>query len=252
MKGHSLLPIEAFESVFEPFRGRRIGLVTPLGNVGDTLIGLATEQLLDAYAINWDFWTEENAKSGKFDELAFGGGGNMGTRYRNNWELRDRVFSSGLPVTILPQTFNSEEKRPYRRVYVREKASLAFCPQAQLAPDLALGVRLDNIPTPSRNLGIFLRRDRERARGIRLFRKDPVRGCVDPMEYFRLAASYRRIVTDRLHFAVCGLLAGRRVTLLPNDYHKNRSMHSTWLKDLGCDFAENWVSAVIKQYRRTA
>lgn len=247
MTSRQLLPLEAFAPVFEPFRGLRVGLVTPFGNVGDTLIGWATEQLLDAFQIEWDHWREETAHESRFDELLFGGGGNMGVRYRNNWELRNRVFRSGLPVTVLPQSFNSEELRPYRRVFIRETASLAYCPQGELAPDLALGLRIEDVPQPRLGLGVFLRRDRERLRRFRWFSRDPARLCKTPQEYIRLAASYRRIITDRLHFAICGLLAGRQVTLLPNDYHKNRSMHATWLEDLGCEFAENCMSAVCRR-----
>jgi exopolysaccharide biosynthesis predicted pyruvyltransferase EpsI len=217
--------------------------------VGDQLIGWATEQLLEAYHIQWDYWRVDAPPYTSFDQLAFGGGGNMGTRYRNNWELRNQVFACGLPVTILPQSFNSEEPRAYQRVFVREQASLAYYPQGHLAPDLALGLTVDHVPPATRGLGIFLRRDPERTHGIRWLRRDPVRMCKTPQQYFHLAASYRRIITDRLHFAVCGLLAGRQVTLLPNDYHKNRSMHATWLGNLGCDFAESWQRAVLKRYR---
>lgn len=175
----------------------------------------------------------------EFDELVFGGGGNMGARYRNNWELRGHVLALGLPVTIFPQSFTSPEPRPYRRVYVRERASLEHCPRGILAPDLALGLQHAGCRPPTRGLGVFLRRDPERAAGLRWFSRDPVRLCRTPQEYLDLAASYERIVTDRLHFAICGLLAGRETTLLPNDYHKNRSMHETWLKPLGCGFADN-------------
>lgn len=56
-------------------------------------------------------------------------------------------------------------------------------------------------------------------------------------------------MTDRLHFAVAGLHAGREVTLVANDYHKNRSMHETWLAALGCRFAATSTEA---QARRAA
>lgn len=51
-------------------------------------------------------------------------------------------------------------------------------------------------------------------------------------------------MTDRLHFAIAGLHAGRDVTLLANDYHKNKSMHETWLADLGCRFATTLSEAL--------
>ncbi|MEZ6066062.1 MAG: hypothetical protein R3B90_10215 [Planctomycetaceae bacterium] len=57
-------------------------------------------------------------------------------------------------------------------------------------------------------------------------------------EYLRLAGRYAQIITDRLHFAVCGLLCSRRVILCPNAYHKNLGMWETWLHRLGCEWAE--------------
>jgi hypothetical protein len=50
---------------------------------------------------------------------------------------------------------------------------------------------------------------------------------------------FEHIVTDRLHFAIAGLMTGRDVSLLPNGYHKNRSMYETWLEDLGCHWLES-------------
>jgi exopolysaccharide biosynthesis predicted pyruvyltransferase EpsI len=66
-----------------------------------------------------------------------------------------------------------------------------------------------------------------------------------------MASRYRRIITDRLHFAIAGLHAGREVTLLPNNSHKNRSMHETWLAGLGCHFAES-VEAALLQHAAAA
>jgi exopolysaccharide biosynthesis predicted pyruvyltransferase EpsI len=44
--------------------------------------------------------------------------------------------------------------------------------------------------------------------------------------------------------AIAGLHAGRDVTLLANGYHKNRSMHETWLAALGCRFAATSQAAL--------
>jgi exopolysaccharide biosynthesis predicted pyruvyltransferase EpsI len=241
-----LLPLEAFAHVFEPLRGRRIGFVRPRGNVGDSLIEWGMRQLLEEFGVGWALFDPNANDPREFDELVFGGGGNMGTRYVDNWSLRGRLLELGLPVTILPQSFTSAEDRPYRRVYVRERASLAYCPTGILAPDLALGLRPPPVPAPTHRKGVFLRRDSERLPGISWFRRDPVRLCRTPQEYLALAARYERIVTDRLHFATCGLLAGREVTLIANNYHKNVSMYETWLRGLGCGFASD-VRAALKQ-----
>lgn len=234
---HRLLGPDAFSAVCEPLVGKRVGYVRPEGNVGDHLIEVAMIQLFADYGIRWRRWRPDVAGDAEgLDLLVFGGGGNMGTRYPGNHALRGRAVATGLPVVILPQSFTSAEDRSYEHVFVRERGSLAYRPDGLLAPDLALGLATAEPPPPRRGLGIFLRRDQERTGRKPLFARDPIRLRRDPLEYLALAARYRTIVTDRLHFAIAGLHAGRDVTLMANDYHKNRSMHETWLADLGCRF----------------
>jgi exopolysaccharide biosynthesis predicted pyruvyltransferase EpsI len=232
-----LLPDSEFAAVFEPLIGRRVGLVEPIGNVGDRLILLATQQLFQRFGVHWRTVTPEDATD--VDVLVWGGGGNMGSLYMCNWDLRTRCLATGLPVVVFPQSFTTREDRPFQRVFVRERASQELHPQGILAPDLALGLDYQTNTRPTRARGVFLRRDCEAARR-RWFRwrlKDPARMCHDPIEYLELAAQYQHIVTDRLHFAISGLILGRRTTLLGNSYHKNASLHATWLARLGCEFA---------------
>ncbi len=238
-----LLPLRAFRPVFAPLEGKRVGFVRPLGNVGDALIEAATLQLFAAFEI--DYTIHDPANPVPVDQIVFGGGGNMGTAYRNNWRLRAQCLRLGTPVTILPQSFTSREDRPYHRVYVRERASLKFCPQGILTPDLALGFdQRRPVAPPGRATGVFLRKDPERPGRRRWWARDPAKLCRTPQEYLRLAARYERIITDRLHFAIAALIVGRETVLLPNCYHKNRSMWETWLADLGCRFSPHWRNAL--------
>ena len=248
---HRLLGPAAFADVFAPLVGSRVGYVRPVGNVGDDLIELATTQLFAAYGIRWRQVTAEELAGpcADVDVLVFGGGGNMGDRYRGNYELRGMALATSLPVVILPQSFTSPEDRGFHRVYVRERSSLRFHPGGILAPDLALGLAWDEPARPDRGLGVFLRRDQERGGRKPLLARDPVRMARTPAAYLALAARHRRIVTDRLHFAVAGLHAGRDVTLVANDYHKNRSMHETWLAALGCRFAATAAEALASARR---
>ena len=248
---HRLLGPAAFADVCTPLVGSRVGYVRPVGNVGDDLIELAMTQLFAAYGISWRQVTAEELARPVTDlaVLVFGGGGNMGDRYRGNYDLRSRALATGLPVVILPQSFTSPEDREFHRVYVRERSSLRFHPGGTLAPDLALGLAWDEPARPDRDLGVFLRRDQERGGRKPLLARDPVRMARTPAAYLALAARHRRIVTDRLHFAVAGLHAGRDVTLVANDYHKNRSMHETWLAALGCRFAATAAEALANARR---
>lgn len=232
-----LMPPDAYADVFEPLVGKRIGFIISYGNVGDDLIHMATIQLLAEYGISWTVQDPAGPVEDDVEELVFSGGGNMGRRYQNNWDLRGQALKLGLPMTILPQTYNSPEDRPYKRVYVRERMSMKYCPGATLAPDLALGLDYSTDMLPSKRLGVFRRRDAERTSRNRWFFRDPAKRCSTPEEYLELAARYERIVTDRLHFAISGLIVGRDVTILPNAYFKNEAMYEMWLKDLGCHFS---------------
>jgi hypothetical protein len=245
-----LLPVEAFAEVCQPLVGKRVGYVRPLGNVGDTLIELAMTQLFAEYGIRWSLCDLRRCVD--CDVLVFGGGGNMGARYVNNFELRKQALAAGKPLIVLPQSFTTAEEGTFERVFVRERESLRLHPMGILAPDLALGLAWPRAGAATKDLGVFLRRDRER-RGARrrFFARDPVKLCRTVGPYLALAATHRRIITDRLHFAIAGLHAGRDVTLLANDYHKNRSMHDTWLASLGCRFADS-LSEALADGRRAA
>lgn len=236
-----LLPLDAFAPVFEPLQGKRIGYVRSPGNVGDLLIQAAMFQLFAAFGIRWHL--ADVSKPPRADELVFAGGGNMGTLYPKQMARRKQALAWGLPLTILPQSFTSREDLSFKQVWIRERASRCYRQDALLAPDLALGLDYDCCTEPQAALGIFLRRDKEHLGPRPWFIRDPAKICATPFDYLELAARYERIITDRLHFAICGLIVGRDTTLLANSYHKNASMHETWLASLGCKFATNLQAA---------
>lgn len=240
---HALLEPAAFEHVFAPLAGLRVGFVRPNGNVGDAVIELAMTQLMREFGVRWQVVDPNLPCPGSIDLLVFGGGGNMGTLYPDSYAIRTRALQLGPPLVILPQSFATAEPRPFARVYLRERGSFAFCREGILAPDLALGLAWPEPPAPTRDLGIFLRRDRERRGRKPWFAVDPVKLCSEPAAYLAMAARHRRIITDRLHFAIAGLHAGRDVVLVANGYHKNASMHETWLAALGCRFADTPAAA---------
>jgi hypothetical protein len=245
----SLLRADAFDRVMTPLVGRRVGYVRPVGHVGDALIELAMTQLFAEFGIHWHPLDLDDPVD--VDVVVFGGGGSMGRRSTENHAIRTQALAIGPPVVILPQSFTDREDRPFASVFVREQASLGFRADGILAPDLALGLAWPAAGPPTHDLGILMRRDHERTGRLLQLARDPAALCDTPAETLALASRYRRIITDRLHFAIAGLHAGREVTLLPNNYHKNRSMHETWLADLGCQFAES-VEAALLQHAAAA
>jgi exopolysaccharide biosynthesis predicted pyruvyltransferase EpsI len=236
-----LLPSSEFAHVFVPLAGKKIGIVDGWGNVGDDLIYAATRQVMRDFGLSWVTFNPlaDNADDFNLDVLLLFGGGSMGAKLaRPAMVIRQAALDTGIPCVVLPQSFHAPEDLPYKRVYVREHASMAHCQGEVLAPDLALGFDFPEGLTPEKGTGVFLR-----VNGEPLFRRDsrcdPANFCHTPGEYIQFASRFEHIVTDRLHFAIVGLGLGRRVTLLPVGYHKNRSMWETWLKDLGCEWADS-------------
>lgn len=241
--------LDAFQPVVEPLLQERVFLAPNPGNAGDAVILSATLQLFRLFEV--ELCGELSAAT----VVAIGGGGSWGSGYEQPRSYRRNVVQQanmrGLPIIVLPQSVWQPETEPVpsgtRVFFARERASQLLVPGARLGPDIALGYSPTRLPEASFDVGVFLRADSEALFAPRSGQSagDPVRQVTyerldkTVYEFFSLAAAYRELVTDRLHFAICGLIAGRRVTLLPNCYHKNRSMYETWLSDIGCHWAED-------------
>lgn len=242
-----LLPLDAFSVVFAPLAGNRCGVVDGPGNPGDRMIQVATRELLDEFGIEHRTINPLCDDVEWCDRLLLFGGGSLGDAcpYPGPRRIREAAVATGIPCVVLPQSaFGPEVGHRYRAVYVRDHYSLAAFPEATLAPDLALGLPVRNPTAPAHEVGVFLRRDTEASMSVRRGGVDPTHRAWTPDAYINLASQYARIVTDRLHFAICGLLNRRRVTLLQNSYHKNLGMWESWLGDIGCEWSDSIDSAV--------
>ncbi|MEZ6089747.1 MAG: polysaccharide pyruvyl transferase family protein [Pirellulaceae bacterium] len=258
-----LVDPERFAPIFDRLHGKRVGFYPLSGNVGDSLIELATIQLLGRFGIAWRYircvvrdggcaTSDGNHLSSprvtcidpddldQVDEILVNGGGNMGMRYPVCHQQRRVLRKATLrPITILPQSFcDDKENATYDRVFVREETSLRFYPRAIVAPDMAMGYQWPTPPPPPvHDLAIAMRLDGEAIQVPISDSFDPIQGLSTAEQYLCRAASYREVITDRLHFAISALLAGRDVTLVANNYHKNEAVWRLWLKPLGCKFS---------------
>ena len=61
--------------------------------------------------------------------------------------------------------------------------------------------------------------------------------AVTAEDYLRIEASYRVIHTDRLHFAIAAIIAGRQTHLYANSHFKNEAIYHLWLRGRGCRWA---------------
>lgn len=122
----------------------------------------ATRQIMQAFGLKWQtiniLADPVESYSYRVDLLLVFAGGSMGG-WRPARLLRQRAQETGIPWVLLPQTFLDYEEGNYERVYVRETASLRYCPHAHMAPDLALGYDFHETQRPSKGKGLFLRKD---------------------------------------------------------------------------------------------
>jgi len=233
-----LLPKEAFAEIFEPLRNKRVALFDGIGNAGDDLIYGASRFLLSEFKIEWT----PNSMSDAETVLLFGGG-NMGPLHpkvsQKRLEIAKKAKRLGKEVIVLPQSATGPERGPYDKVFIRERASLRFIPNGILAPDMLLGLEIEaKSASTIWETGLFLRKDKEATFTHPLSLGDPTSQTENWLEYLCLASGFKHVITNRLHFAIAAMMAGRKTTLLPNSYHKNRSIWETWLKDLGCLWAD--------------
>jgi len=235
-----LLPYLAFIPIFAPLHEKRVGVVwSPGGNAGDRLIEMATVQLLSEFCINYRLITDSDWDG--CDLLLCGGGGNFGHPYcLPEMQRRREALSSGLPCVLLPQTaYGSEWGWELHRVYVREYGSLTYYPNGIVAPDLAMGLKSSiSLPPATEPEGRFFSHAAEGLWRNELQQGDPRFLFVDePEQYIAFAAKFQRIITDCLHMAICGLISGRDVYMVPSLLHKQQSMWDTWLRHFGCKWA---------------
>lgn len=237
-----LLPHLAFNPVFTPLQGKRVGIVwSPGGNAGDRLIEMATLQLISRFGI--DHRVVSDRQWNDCDLLVCGGGGNFGHPYcLPEMQRRREALSSGLPCVLLPQTaYGSEWGWESHRVYLRESGSLTYYPNGIVVPDLVMGFTPTvSLPQATEQEGRFFSSASEGLWGSELQTGDPrFRFVNNPEQYIAFAAQFKRIVTDCLHMAICGLISGREVYIVPSRLHKQRSMWETWLRHFGCKWANN-------------
>ena len=232
----ALLMPSAYEHVFGPYQGKKVCLARAPGNWGDILIAATTHQLFAHFGIH-------AVGVDDAEIIMYCGGGNMGPLWPSCVAFRSKLLQEARnrPIVILPQSWTGSDGFPAVKFFTRETVSLRFCPQATLAPDLALAYELPEnflIHATKITKGIFFRTDREKVTVPPDNIGDPAIMAKNLDDYLLLASRYRHIHTNRLHFAVAGLLVGSRVTIYANSYHKNKAVFELWLRGRACEWGE--------------
>jgi exopolysaccharide biosynthesis predicted pyruvyltransferase EpsI len=239
-----LVPYSVYAEIFEPLRHQKALFIGASGNIGDALIVESLIQLLEHFEVDYTqaFLNYQNERAPQLKALELDayryvlwpGGGNMRCLYQDNQCTRDALAKLINPeqteLIVLPQTWTSPDPFCAKVSYAREYESIRqFAPHAIFKPDLALAFDLSRYTdqtfgSSEYDCGYFFREDGEKT-GVPLQNiVDPASSCNTILDYLTLASQYRAIHTNRLHFAICGLILERRVKLYPNSYFKNQAV----------------------------
>ena len=251
--------------LFEAYRSTPFLFVESGGNFGDELIWRGAYKLaqlagLDVRRVPYDEFVGSTVP-GNVGVYVHGGGG------INPWcsgraiTAFQKALATDSPIAILgPQSVHPDHEflrarlardlaqAAARRVAVFARDQISYEALAGCFPGLDLHIEhdtalnlsradLDGPRLPRSFVLHVLREDNESNpipdRDLLSLSLDPTRFCGSFAQWAALHRSARRIVTNRLHSAIAGAVLGKPTELLPNSYHKNRSVWEHSLRERG-------------------
>lgn len=260
-------------NLFKKSKSSKFIFVKSGGNFGDYLIYKGAEKIARLANISFQSVSHEEFINSKYPEgvvIYIHGGGGFNPLWSGTpiIELHKSITThSG--VTILgPQTFFTDEaylqkfiipifeKSIAKKIYLftRDITSLEALKEKvpsyvelEIDNDTALNLCAEDILRPSSCKGDFvlyaIREDKEL---VNIARKDflsvwldPIKFCKDFDHWVFLHNRAKRIITNRLHSAIVGVILGKPVELLPNSYHKNRSVWEYSLQQRGVQWSDD-------------
>ncbi len=276
-------------ALFERYRDLSFLLVEPGGNHGDYLIYRGAEILAQEAGIRFRSLSHKEFMASppeKNTVVYIHGSGGYCPWWTQTpvLELRKAVSEFTGPVILGPTTFHADRdffqetiaadlKTPREDIHViaREKTSYAAIEEVLpkgvnllLDHDTALNCTAEDLfPGPRRKrpapyaiarYSLYaIRQDKEAFGEVEqnplAVRIDAGEQCYDFLHWAGVHRWAREIVTNRLHSSILGAIFGIPTTLLPNRYHKNRSVWEFSLRERGVQWAENvpltgWAKAI--------
>ncbi len=256
--------------VFRRFVDRHIVFVEPGGNHGDHLIYKGAYKLARLANIKYTIYDFDAFQAEKFlpEQVVYvhGGGGFVPWWSGKTMQILKKLTSEFRGSFILGPTTFSDNREYLRKilddclggndfrglyVFTRDRSSYeilkAYMPCAGeiiCDHDTALNlVRSDLLPEPPAGKYVFyaLRDDKERSfeQDYDYLRwVDPVKVSSTFEKWLYLHARAKKLITNRTHSAILGSILGIPTVMLPNSYHKNRSVWEFSLAERGVEWQE--------------
>lgn len=267
-------------STFDFYSSCKFVFVKPGGNYGDFLIYRGAEKLAREAGIEFKSVSHQEFMETRYDAntviYLHGSGGynpwGCGTpmeELKKAVQTHEGILIQGPSTVHADRAFLQEHVgAPLEQTtlqgmhfFARERTSyevlneiLPERVELQVDHDTALHLRAEDLPqTEVASAGhtfFAIRGDKEREDVIDA--PKPFRMWYDPVpvsqsfgDWVRHHAQAEKIVTNRLHSAVLSPILGKRVTLLPNSYHKNRSAYEFSLAHRGVEWQDKIESTAL-------
>lgn len=254
--------------VFGQLSSRAFLFIEPGGNAGDSLIYKGAYKLADRMALRYRTAKHEeivdqlNAVPEDNVIYVHGGGG-----FVPWWSgkpivaLKKIISTFGGIVIVGPTTFSDDvgylkesfvdsiSEGRCKKLYIFTREHTSYLVLKQCLPswvvlledhDTALNLQASDFDTSllrQKYAFYAIRMDKETrtAQKTNVFsrRLDPVLYSQSFDEWFLLHARAKEIITNRLHSSIISSILGKPTTLMPNSYHKNRSVWEFSLADRG-------------------
>jgi len=263
--------MNTLRAVFKFYTSRKFIFVEPGGNYGDHLIYRGAEKLAEEAEIDFESHTHREFMDTDFDDetviYLHGSGG-----YNPWWSgtpmkeleraarTHEGVLIQGPSTVYIDRAFLEKQVQlPLEETslgnmhfFTRERTSYRALEEVLpewvdlgLDHDTALHFPGNDMPRTEGASGahtFFAIRDDKESKTV-IDHPKPFRMWYDPVpfsqsfeDWVRHHAQAREVVTNRLHSAVVSSILDKPVTLLPNSYHKNRSVYEFSLAEQGVEW----------------
>ncbi len=219
-------------------------LLSP-GNWGDSIIREGAERFFQHYGFKYHTvivkevmkkrttMEAEIAKTGHPAPVVVCNGNGAFCRHYDTPQITAQLTRHFQTAVMLPSTVDMDLGQltfaPEMHFFVRDRfESQARLPDVPFCHDMAFFLKL-SAPEPRKEVGYFLRQDREAPNGLVVPRGNydvskkgriytPIQGFVDAISPFKT------VHTNRLHVGIVATLLGRETHIYPNDYFKIRAI----------------------------
>ncbi len=259
-------------NLFLAYKARPFIFVERKGNFGDYLIWKGAEKLakvtgITYRAVEFNEFLKNNYSADSVIYIHGGGGSNSFWTNNGVMDSLSKAITTHQGVVILgPETFSVENDSFKERlkasfehskaekvfIFTRDESSYRFLRNSlpegvtlELDHDTALNLDVSDLGKINLSAKYTFYAVREDKEAVDIFVKDffsvwldPILHCRDFSEWLKIHSQAKEIITNRLHSAILGTILGKKTTLLPNSYHKNRGVWEYSLKDKGVRWSE--------------